>query len=151
MFLSSRKRHTICALVTVVQTCALPISHNIWLLHKLAVDRCICGGKTKNAHRCTDFNYLDCDKSKILIAGRIVIWANNYQTTSEAGEVGEVGRASAADRCRRYPVREENFSSVCCFLPFVPANRRIWIIRSEERGDGKVCVSTCRSRWWPVQ
>src|SRR3546814_14705703 len=26
-FFSSRRRHTICALVTVVQTCALPISH----------------------------------------------------------------------------------------------------------------------------
>src|SRR3546814_6686099 len=28
-FCSSRRRHTICALVTGVQTCALPISHTI--------------------------------------------------------------------------------------------------------------------------
>src|SRR3546814_8535561 len=29
-FFSSRRRHTRCALVTGVQTCALPIFHNIW-------------------------------------------------------------------------------------------------------------------------
>src|SRR3546814_7561338 len=28
-FFSSRRRHTICALVTGVQTCALPICHNL--------------------------------------------------------------------------------------------------------------------------
>src|SRR3546814_10429666 len=30
-FFSSRRRHTSCALVTGVQTCALPISHAAWL------------------------------------------------------------------------------------------------------------------------
>src|SRR3546814_20051926 len=29
-FVSSRRRHTRCALVTGVQTCALPISHLVW-------------------------------------------------------------------------------------------------------------------------
>src|SRR3546814_2123764 len=29
-FFSSRRRHTRCALVTGVQTCALPISHSAW-------------------------------------------------------------------------------------------------------------------------
>src|SRR3546814_3068976 len=29
-FFSSRRRHTRCALVTGVQTCALPISHEAW-------------------------------------------------------------------------------------------------------------------------
>src|SRR3546814_20385672 len=79
----------------------------------------------------------------ILIAGRIVIWANYYQATSEAGKVGEVGRASAADRCRRYPVREENFSSVCCFLPFVPENRRIWIIDDQIEIEGNARFGHC--------
>src|SRR3546814_11931566 len=34
-FVSSRRRHTICALVTGVQTCALPIS--FWLMQKLGL------------------------------------------------------------------------------------------------------------------
>src|SRR3546814_12660185 len=39
-FFSSRRRHTICALVTGVQTCALPISHRLatsWLSVALAM------------------------------------------------------------------------------------------------------------------
>src|SRR3546814_4858275 len=54
-----------------------------------------------------------------------------------------VGRASAADRCRRYPVREENFSSVCCFLPFVPENRRIWIIDDQIEIEGNARFGHC--------
>src|SRR3546814_11870418 len=34
-FLSSRRRHTSCALVTRVQTCALPISHTWFVLSEL--------------------------------------------------------------------------------------------------------------------
>src|SRR3546814_15532192 len=32
-----------------------------------------------------------------------------------------------------------------------PAERQLWhgAMRSEESRVGKVCVSTCRSRWWP--
>src|SRR3546814_14514003 len=30
-------------------------------------------------------------------------------------------------------------------------NERIAGLRSEERRVGKVCVSACRSRWWPYQ
>src|SRR3546814_2033060 len=46
-FFSSRRRHTICALVTGVQTCALPISHFLSGLRRHALDRPIhgeCGG-----------------------------------------------------------------------------------------------------------
>src|SRR3546814_5038700 len=53
-FFSSRRRHTRCALVTGVQTCALPIFDRIWtidvrggsaprLMHKRTVDREIAG------------------------------------------------------------------------------------------------------------
>src|SRR3546814_6278087 len=36
-FFSSRRRHTICALVTGVQTCALPISERYYALRYIAV------------------------------------------------------------------------------------------------------------------
>src|SRR3546814_5755121 len=42
MFFSSRRRHTSCALVTGVQTCALPISHrtvDLWLPSSAAAVR----------------------------------------------------------------------------------------------------------------
>src|SRR3546814_6534145 len=38
-FFSSRRRHTRCALVTGVQTCALPISRADQSLHRIAVQR----------------------------------------------------------------------------------------------------------------
>src|SRR3546814_7087425 len=35
-FFASRRRHTICALVTGVQTCALPISHDLRVVEHIA-------------------------------------------------------------------------------------------------------------------
>src|SRR3546814_14063378 len=32
---------------------------------------------------------------------------------------------------------------------FRPPARVLALSRSEERGEGKECVSMCRSRWWP--
>src|SRR3546814_18898069 len=40
-------------------------------------------------------------------------------------------------------VREENFSSVCCFLPFVPENRRIWIIDDQIEIEGNARFGHC--------
>src|SRR3546814_7820076 len=48
-FFSSRRRHTRCALVTGVQTCALPISH--WAALDQAVDWIVgAGGRAAIAH-----------------------------------------------------------------------------------------------------
>src|SRR3546814_5357833 len=51
-FFSSRRRHTRCALVTGVQTCALPIWRNRLPLHRLAaLDRLAIGGVVLEEHR----------------------------------------------------------------------------------------------------
>src|SRR3546814_6571541 len=46
-FFSSRRRHTRCALVTGVQTCALPISHvsvdAVWVLEHVPLVALACG------------------------------------------------------------------------------------------------------------
>src|SRR3546814_3238001 len=88
LFFSSRRRHTRCALVTGVQTCALPIY--IW----------------------------DAGSAKAVAgAGAKAI------ATGSFGVAGAQGRADGED----FPIED----------------------RSEERREGKECVSTCRSRWSP--
>src|SRR3546814_5594017 len=77
-FFSSRRRHTRCALVTGVQTCALPIWGS--------------GGD-----------------------------ANNRRTSPNEAEADDTEGQ----------------------------NRKGPLCRSEERREGKECVSTCRSRWSP--
>src|SRR3546814_6951828 len=84
-FFSSRRRHTRCALVTGVQTCALPILP----LPKLVLDT---GGY---------FSRLTLPLALLCIGGAMNLSALRLSS------------------------------------------------RSEERRVGKVCVSTCRSRWSP--
>src|SRR3546814_5643220 len=49
-FFSSRRRHTRCALVTGVQTCALPISLRLGFLGGLAYRLCMTEEPQKNAY-----------------------------------------------------------------------------------------------------
>src|SRR3546814_6963714 len=84
-FFSSRRRHTICALVTGVQTCALPIC--FWIGNVLLL---------------------------VLNIPLIGVWV----------------RILMIPRRLLFPVI-------------------VSLIRSEERREGKECVSTCRSRWSP--
>src|SRR3546814_7859405 len=49
-FFSSRRRHTRCALVTGVQTCALPISLRLGFLRGLAYRLCMTEEPQKNAY-----------------------------------------------------------------------------------------------------
>src|SRR3546814_10742842 len=96
-FFSSRRRHTRCALVTGVQTCALPISDQAF--HE-ALDLALVqeGG-------------LDVDLGELgLAVGAQVLVAEAPDDLVVAVEARD---------------------------------------RSEERGVGKECVSTCRSRWSP--
>src|SRR3546814_7066545 len=92
-FFSSRRRHTRCALVTGVQTCALPICY---------IGRLTPGGKPRQFA-----------ESSNAIANRRIMTKNPAPATLD-----EI-RAIMAE------------------------------LRSEERGVGKECVSTCRSRWSP--
>src|SRR3546814_7206767 len=87
-FFSSKRRHTRCALVTGVQTCALPI-----------------------------WSFCSCNRLA-------ACW--HHQCLADAARV-----AGRLDRAAR----------------LVPIEHLLVAVRSEERGVGKECVSTCRYRW----
>src|SRR3546814_19925865 len=132
-FFSSRRRHTRCALVTGVQTCALPISSG------RARNRAGRGAQGSGGDRAssTTGGVRACDH---------VSWLSRYVDRGAIGgasgrrlwsrrEVSGFRRAGAraayaADRLsgrRRLGSRHER--------------------RAEERRVGEECVSTCRSRW----
>src|SRR3546814_16851734 len=120
-FFSSRRRHTRCALVTGVQTCALPISRfggravtlaALFVRVRLHV---VIGVLVAVALACLG-GILDAEVDIEVgdeLAHRLAIGLLVFETVLETGE----GPADLA--------------------------------RSEERRVGKECVSTCRSRWSP--
>src|SRR3546814_18346749 len=96
-FFSSRRRHTRCALVTGVQTCALPI----WRYeHNGNVIEIIPSGK-----------------------GLATIHDKDILINCISQLVAKMNQGEQPSRTVR--------------------------LRSEERREGKECVSTCRSRWSP--
>src|SRR3546814_19229450 len=122
-FFSSRRRHTICALVTGVQTCALPIS------------RFDSAPPTMNSNT----------KRHEPIArsqGRPKIIKNNIlpsTCTPPACTNRALTKLSARPPCTA--------SYHCCNDAGSPPDTVP--PSSEERRVGKACVSTCRSRWSP--
>src|SRR3546814_13239178 len=120
-FFSSRRRHTRCALVTGVQTCALPISLR-------------------------DVEYLRIDRERfprrIQQNGKIPFAFEDsaipVKSTMHAHVAGLLVRKHFVDE------RGEHFR----VLVMHPAQFSA-ALRSEERRVGKECVSTCRSRWTP--
>src|SRR3546814_8737197 len=93
-FFSSRRRHTRCALVTGVQTCALPIS-----IKKLN------NGPYSPLQRYGDYMVTVRDK------GGRVAWFSGHDTIEEAnqvrqelvnGDFAEIGRASCRERVCQY-------------------------------------------------
>src|SRR3546814_7857957 len=83
-FFSSRRRHTICALVTGVQTCALPISREgrnpfslcVWLEAKVKVDSRFRGNDGK-------YGWIKRSREAVLFEERLV---------------QQIGRASCRER-----------------------------------------------------
>src|SRR3546814_7318921 len=114
-FFSSRRLHTRCALVTGVQTCALPI----WFI----ADENDGGGAI--------FIY---DSGTTL---KNCIFRNNISEGSRgAGAIyNRSGSGLLIDKCLFENNKTQNYVG--------DANR------SEERREGKECVSTCRSRGSP--
>src|SRR3546814_4794557 len=110
--LSSRRRHTRCALVTGVQTCALPI-----LLRAAESEEgigrsgAILSGIAKLKQVCNHPAHFLGDRSAL------------------------AGRSGKLDRV------EELLDEI------VDAGDKVLCFRSEERGVGKGCVSTCGSGW----
>src|SRR3546814_13509592 len=117
-FFSSRRRHTRCALVTGVQTCALPIctrQSGGAAPFGFAYSGGGCPACHSSSRRCRT-----ADES-----------ARGQRSFNNAGRSGPTG--AALGNAHRPPPQRANHRP-----------------RSEERRVGKECVSTCRSRWWPV-
>src|SRR3546814_4140508 len=121
-FFSSRRRHTRCALVTGVQTCALPISliHNYY--PKIAETIREAQGRSSRTMR--DVKHHD------LIAER-------EKSAAYRHEIEELRAKIASLASLNEMLLEEN------------RLLKATVNRSEERRVGKECVSTCRSRWSP--
>src|SRR3546814_13716244 len=118
-FFSSRRRHTRCALVTGVQTCALPI-----LSEK--------AGKRKNMGRDSVSHYV----RGINLPTPAHLWALAKALGCEPYDlVPSMGMPSVDDK-RKPAMRVDTLESGRAH-------------RSEERRVGKECVSTCRFRWSP--
>src|SRR3546814_19660593 len=127
-FFSSRRRHTRCALVTGVQTCALPIFAGV------------------------DFVELDQRRIPFLLRRRPTPHPATQRQYPMGGRVGE--RAGPV-YTKSPPVRPAaNRISTTIMIAIAWTKIRNCIIRfdfrrSEERRVGKECVSTYRSRWSP--
>src|SRR3546814_15415856 len=123
-FFSSRRRHTRCALVTGVQTCALPISG--WTLNVMTTADAESKKDEENQSVLEMFmEHLDVDAE---VAGVLVqegfttLEEVAYVPTQEMTEIEEFDEQIVEELRNR---------------------------RSEERRVGKECVSTCRSWWLP--
>src|SRR3546814_13393238 len=124
-FFSSRRRHTSCALVTGVQTCALPISP--FEPQARPALRCrprhraqAIGSQRHTSEPCRKGPFTS--SSRIFLHLRISCLA--------------ILDSQRLEIATRLLVGEER------------SRGRQWA-RSEERRVGKECVSTCRSRWSP--
>src|SRR3546814_13819515 len=136
VFFSSRRRHTRCALVTGVQTCALPI-----LFARISAVRspttCWCSSTTPFANatgsRFTSKRSGGC--SPMLFSPDFESFASVY----DAGKPQVVSTKLVADL--------ETPVSAMLKLADGRPNSFLLESRSEERRVGKECVSTCRARW----
>src|SRR3546814_19107601 len=124
-FFSSRRRHTRCALVTGVQTCALPICN-------LATSRSFdaISGSIGASYAVTDGWRLGLNGSYSERAPSAEeLFANGPHAGTQAFEIGDHGLRL-----------EKNWGLEATLHG-----------RSEERSVGKECVSPCRSRGWREQ
>src|SRR3546814_14082540 len=122
-FFSSRRRHTRCALVTGVQTCALPTSS----FAKIAYASCW----VKHRHP-------DVFCAALLNAQPMGFYAP-AQIVRDAQQHGVEVR----------PVSINDSHWDCTLEPTGGRYMAVRLGRSEARRVGKECVSTCRFRWSP--
>src|SRR3546814_3009046 len=85
-FFSSRRRHTRCALVTGVQTCALPISDIVTTQEEKGIEEAITGGVKKEE-----------GKPAGMLSPR-----GQMTTDPRTNSVIEIGRASCRERVCQY-------------------------------------------------
>src|SRR3546814_18124294 len=133
---SSRRRHTRCALVTGVQTCALPISirgelsaTNAALLEATAQGLVSYDGAGEIDVGLAERWTVTTDGRSYIFRVREAKWSNGDKVTAEA--VAAILRSYLGRRSKN--VLKDDFPEV----------------RSEARRVGKECVSTLSSRWSP--
>src|SRR3546814_16358531 len=127
-FFSSRRRHTRCALVTGVQTCALPICDHIGAPRTPSLK---VGGPVKFK----EAPMLPLALRRLLRPVKHLAepWRqNSWFEAARSKFARPVGYPPLTDDLRR---RLSEYYA--------------YDVRSEERRVGKECVSTCRSRWSP--
>src|SRR3546814_13099147 len=127
VFFASRRRHTRCALVTGVQTCARPISDR---------RRAVSPGVDPDRARSSASEEL-C--GELLMSGLTAQQA--LQRTIEHREIFHDEMVDLMRQIMRGDVSPLMTSAILTGFR---------VKRSEERGVGKECVSTCRARWAPV-
>src|SRR3546814_15787585 len=127
-FFSSRRRHTRCALVTGVQTCALPICRTV--LDRLFECLTVWLGP------------IVCFTAEEAWLARTGDAPGNSVHLQTCPDIPEAWRDDAlAERWAKVRAVRRVVTGA---LALARAEKR-----SEERRGGKECVSTCRSRWSP--
>src|SRR3546814_8809265 len=143
-FFSSRRRHTRCALVTGVQTCALPILKRFFEKAKeLNVNSGRIGDNELWVRYADEMGFLN-------IAG------------SYSGAGATEDRVFESNKRNFTPkiIQLRNHASTAIYTlaneinwgrnpNFIRLETENYELRSEEQRVGKECVSTCRSRWSP--
>src|SRR3546814_12891134 len=148
-FFASRRRHTRCALVTGVQTCALPISHDVDG-GVVAVEQAGGGDEAQ--------------RGGVGLGGRVCAfdgaggWRAHGALRLKTGwgdcSVGTLGGRIGAARIHRRPplVVGRGYAPDAPRTPTDSSQTFAGVAtsrRSEERRVGKECVRKCRSRWSP--
>src|SRR3546814_14211659 len=147
-FFSSRRRHTRCALVTGVQTCALPSYTTIyrWV-------QCYAPEMEKRLRwfwrRGFDPSWR-LDETYVKVRGK---WTYLYRAVDKRGDtidfyMSPTRSAKAEKRFLGKALRGLKPWEKPAPLHHDKA-QSYGAARSEERRGGKECVSTCRSRWSP--
>src|SRR3546814_13807187 len=121
-FFSSRRRHTRCALVTGVQTCALPIFRRHPLVELRPARTGVRGGRI-----------LHPDQNRL--SGGLSGMTDLMVDAPPSGA--------------RYPSLAGKRVIVSGGGPGIGEGIVEGVARSEESSVGKECVSTCEARWWP--
>src|SRR3546814_11852604 len=127
-FFSSRRRHTRCALVTGVQTCALPISE---------AGRDGVGGRELHQYPRQRDDHAVAQRMAVGIVDRLEMID---VADDQAALRRQLARSLADGVVKAAAVEQAGKGIVQRVAP---------IARSEERRVGKECVSTCSSRWSP--
>src|SRR3546814_19029042 len=138
VFFSSRRRHTICALVTGVQTCALPISCSPFQHFDGRITYILDGhsGSIGSSDVVTQLNWL-ADKKD---------WSRWQLAQCQAARATSLDWAVPAPALSACGALATRVGAVICGAAIAAYMLSAHPYRSDARRVGKACVSTCRCR-----